>query len=66
MDDNKLNALLDEMEKKRKEAESIAQMKAMDFVRTNDAQDRAFSKQYLHDADIWSEAAAMVRKHRAG
>ena len=66
MDDNKLKALLDEMESKKKQAESIAQMKAMDFVKNNDQQDRVSSQQYLHDADIWREAATLVRKHRAG
>lgn len=66
MDDTKLKELLDDIEQKRKQAESIAQMKAMDFVKSNKPEDRASAQQYLHDADLWQEAAALIRKHRAG
>lgn len=64
MDDNKLKALLDEMETKRKQAESNAQMEAMNFVETNDPIYRALSLRYLYEADIWQEAAALIRKQQ--
>jgi len=63
MDDNKLKALLDDIESRRRQAESAAQINAMDYVESNDAQARASSQQYLHVAALWREAAALVRKH---
>ena len=66
MDDKKINALIDAFAQKKKQAEDIAQMKATDFVKSNDQADRVRSQQYLHDAELWREASEMLRKHRAG
>lgn len=64
--DEKTKELLAAFEGKRKTAESIAQMKAMDFVNSGDDADRASAKAYLHDAELWVEARALLIKHMKG
>lgn len=64
--DEKTKELLAAFEGKRKAAESIAQMKAMDFVKSGDNADRESAKAYLHDAELWVEAKALLIKHQNG
>lgn len=65
MTDEKINALLDALTEKEKQAKDLAQMKAMDYVRSADENDRAGSQSYLRDAKLWSEARALLVMHRA-
>jgi hypothetical protein len=65
MNDEQLKALLDEMQAKKKQADDVAQMKAMEYVNSNDPAHRAASQQWQGTAVMWGEAMAMVRKHRA-
>lgn len=64
MDDENINLLLDAFAQKKKQAENIAQMLAMEFVEKNNQETRMKSLQYLHDAELWREAGELVRKHR--
>jgi|GEM_PF-5600426 ribosomal protein S19E (S16A) len=66
MDDKKINALIDAFAQKKKQAEDIAQMKAMDFVKSNNQDERVRSQQYLSEAELWREASEMLRKCRVG
>lgn len=65
MTDEKINALLDEFEQKKNQAESIAQMEAMNYVKSADEKDRASAQKYLRDAGLWNEARQLLVKHRA-
>ena len=65
MGDDKVKELLNEIESKRKLVENIANMKAIEFVSSNDQTDRFAAQQYMRDADLWREAAVLVRKYYA-
>lgn len=65
MNDEKLNALLDDMDKRVIQAEKIAHMQALQFVNSAAAEDRASAQQYLREAGIWREAKQLICKHRA-
>ncbi len=56
--------LLNEIDEKKKSAESLANMKAMDYVESGNEIDRDKAKAYLHDAEIWSQARKLVAKYR--
>jgi len=65
MDDEKLNELLEEMNKKQSQFSNTAKNTALDYVRTNDVSYRDLSIRATENADIWRQAADMVKFHRA-
>ncbi len=64
MTEENLKALIAALEEKKRFSESCATMKAMEFVRSADEKDRASSKVYSRDAELWAEARNLVLKHR--
>lgn len=64
MNEENLKKLIAAIDEKKRVSENIAQTKAMDYVRSSDEKDRARAQAYLHDAELWAEARAIVMKHR--
>jgi hypothetical protein len=65
MSQEQFNEMLDAFDAKAKDCASIATMKAHDFVRTNDAADRASSQDYATRAELWKDARRIAVNARA-